>query len=83
MTPTEAKDIQLFRFNETAVSRMMYSLVLIFIAVHPLRLIADDMPFLNGDDAPLHGVHDPFVVGRHHDGRSVGVDALENVHDIP
>ena len=33
------------------------------------------------DHTPAHGVHDPGVVGRHHDRRPGAVDAVEQRHD--
>src|SRR5690606_31621332 len=45
------------------------------------RLVAHDHAAVELDDALAHRVHDPLVVGGHHDRRAGLVDPVEEAHD--
>src|SRR5690349_8978160 len=53
----------------------------VLIAVDAARLVADETPLLQLDDALAHLVHDVLVVRRHHDGGAGPVDPVEQLHD--
>src|SRR6266498_404269 len=51
------------------------------LAVHSARLVTHHLAVLKLDDTLAHRVHDRGIMGRHHDGRTGSVDAVENLHD--
>src|SRR5580692_2356504 len=51
------------------------------LAVHPPRLVSDNLAVFELDDPLTHRVDDGRVVSRHHDGRPGPVDPVEHLHD--
>src|SRR5579864_2922615 len=51
------------------------------LAVHPARLVPDDLAVFELDDPLTHRVDDGRVVRSHHDGCPCSVDTVEHLHN--
>src|SRR5437879_6625017 len=53
------------------------------LMVPPRAIVPDDLPALDRDHSTPQQVDDLSVVCCHHHGRTAGVDAQEQLHDLP